>query len=287
MAGVEQAKAGFLGFNPAVLGLGAAAGILGLELKSVFENTEAQDAATRNLAQAYGYLKEAVPTKEIQGFIDKNAQFIPSMYAVENGFASLARAGFNNTTQMRLMNDALDLSVAKGIPLEDAVATLTKGSLGLSRGLMDLGISQKDINAALGKGATESDKFAALLALLEPKIKDARKDNSDLAQATHGLNTEWEKLTSDGQPLPGVIAGVERALTNLLKYLSTSKDVDNFFGNMQNWLITNLSYVQALTNEYDILLGRPPVKKPAGYQFNKNPSPNDKPVTITRGVTVQ
>jgi len=214
--------------------------------KAVIQNTEAQDAANRSLAQAYKTLGESVPSKEINDFINQNTRFLPSMFAAEQGFASLARAGFDNTTQLRLMNDALDLSVAKGISLDQAVTILTAGSQGMSRGLLDLGISSKEVNAALAKGSTEGEKFQELLALLEPKIAGARDTTGGLDQNTNRLNEEWQHLTSQGQLLPDIIGGVEGKLADLLIFLSTSDATNGFFSDMQQSLIVIISLFEVL-----------------------------------------
>lgn len=229
-----------IGIGAAIIGLG---GIYAMG-KSMIDNADQQDAATKSLAQAYATLGEKVPNKEIGDFIDKNSRFISSIYDAEQGFASLARAGFNDTMQLRLMNDALDLSAAKGISLSQSVAILTASSTGMSRGLLDLGISQKEINAAMAKGSTEAEKYEALLELLEKRTKNNRSATSDLKQSQDQLSVTWQKMSNDNGPaLAGMMADVVTATDNFLNLLRSSD-----WGGFSNVLVTIADGIHHVTS---------------------------------------
>ncbi len=139
---------GQLGIAPASLAmLGGVLAIGGLVTagKSAIEIADANEKADKSLGQAYKQLGEAVPTKTIDTFIEKNKAFIPSIADVKEGFATVARAGMDNTMQQRLMNDALDLSRAHNIDLASAINTLLMAESGRATGLLQLGINVREI----------------------------------------------------------------------------------------------------------------------------------------------
>jgi hypothetical protein len=166
---------GQLGITPmsvALIGGVVALGGLVEVGKSWIENSDKQEAATKSLAQAYATLGEKVPNQMIQDFITKNEKFIPSMYDAEQGFASLARAGFDYNGQLRLMNDAVDLAAAKNIPLSESVDVLIKAHGGQTRALADLGITIKNVDNPL-KDLTEAHKKVSAAANEHTKAYDA------------------------------------------------------------------------------------------------------------------
>jgi hypothetical protein len=225
----KMSALGSLGFTPASLALVGVviglAGLVGLS-KSVIDISEQEQVAQKNLAQAYATLGEKIPTQAIQDFITKNEKFLPSVAATEEGFAALARAGFDDSMQLRLMGDALDLAAAKSISLSAAITILTSSSTGMSRGLLELGISQKDINAAMGKGSTEAERYQALLALLELRAKGARETNSNLAQSQNTLNIEWERFaTKIGPSASDTFTTIENAGAGVISILSKQVDL--------------------------------------------------------------
>lgn len=173
-AGGRLAALGGTLASTGALGLGVGAAIVamgGLYLgtKSIIEIAEANDGANRSLAQAYQYLGQAVPTQQIDQFIEKNRAFLPSIAEAKNSFASLARAGMDFKEQQRVMNDAIDLAAAKHIDLTTAVNTLLMAESGRATGLLQLGINvreiidpHKDLAAATREASTaDREKVAA------------------------------------------------------------------------------------------------------------------------------
>ena len=221
------ALGGVLGSSGA-FGLGVGAAVIGLtglfEMgKSMINNADAQETAANDLAQAYATLGEKAPIKVIDQFINQNARFIPSMYAVEEGFASLARAGFNDTEQMKLMNLALDLSAAKHIDLTTATTALIDAEHGRMLGLISLGISAKEINDIEGKNATQAQKNAELEALLTQKLHGARESTSQLKQSQDQLSVTWERMSNDNGPaLSSMLATVIGKTDDFLNLLRNS-----------------------------------------------------------------
>src|SRR4029077_5547076 len=220
--------------------LGAVAGVSLLvdASKSAMDNAKQNEAANKDLAQAYATLKEKVPNQEIDAFIEKNQRFISSMYGAKEGFASLARAGFDNATQLRLMNDAMDLAAVKHISLNQAVEVLIKAYSGNVRGLIDLGFNQKDVNEAVGKGADKSQHYAGVLALLEPKIKGGRDATDESVQASNRLSNSWQKLSNqDGPGLQSAMNAVQIKAADMLTGFVAFSQNDQWWGNLSAGLV--------------------------------------------------
>lgn len=126
------ALAGVMGSSGA-LGIGIGAAIIGLGAayeagKSMMENADKNEAAQRNLAQAFTTQGKVLGDYQsgIDEFISKNQSYISSQYDVKNAFADSIRAGNDYNTTLRLVNDALDLSTTASIPLSTAMDDLIK-----------------------------------------------------------------------------------------------------------------------------------------------------------------
>lgn len=223
----KMSALGSLGLTPMSIGLiGAVAAIGGAIAigKDWIDIAEKNEAANKSLAQAYEYLGESVPTKVIDDFIQANERFIPDMFAAKNGFASLARAGFDNQMQLRLMNDAVDLAAVKNEDLSSAVTQLIKAHGGNSRALMDLGIVMKDIQDPIKN--------------LAKAHKDVQSATNEHAKAVRTLE-EWEARHHDRSVLTA--ADLMREQDLKIKVTKGTKDLK-----LSN---DELAYAQALVKE--------------------------------------
>lgn len=164
-----------LGFTPvgaAILGGVVALGAAGAVMENVIDKTRKDERANKDLAQAFDYLGEKIPTKEIDDFITKNEKYLPSIEAAKEGFASLARAGFDATMQQRLMGDAVNLAAVKNEDLGTAVSQLIKAHGGSGKALLDLGIVMKNV--------TDPQKN---LTLAHKDVAKATKEHTTAVQA--------------------------------------------------------------------------------------------------------
>jgi hypothetical protein len=145
----KMSALGSLGLTPMTAGLiGATIGIAGLVEagKSMIDNAEKNETAQRSLTQAFASQGKDLSLYQdgIDIFINKNARYISNQFQVKDAFASGTRAGFDFQTTVRLVNDALDLSVAKHIDLGTAMDDLIKLKTGrASQEFAALGIQIK------------------------------------------------------------------------------------------------------------------------------------------------
>jgi hypothetical protein len=188
--------------NIAVAGLGAAIGLLIVGGKSMIDNTRAFEEAQLSLSQALGGSKDklAAMQKAFDAWAETNKAYIPDQYAAETALAAFVRAGSKAKETMRLLNDALDISIIKHEGVTEAGNMLTLALAGNSRGLRFLGISTTDYNKIMKSHLTTAQKHAALLHLIEKKTKDGRKAQDDLNQSTNELNHNWQQISKEGGP---------------------------------------------------------------------------------------
>ena len=283
MAGVEKAKAGFGGLNLSTLALGAALGGLVLVGKAAIQNTEAMDKANLSLRQATDVGKVGFDAlkSSFDAWAEANKRYIPDQYAAETALAAFVRTGVGAKTAMRELNDALDLSTLRSIPLEDAQKQLTLALTGSSKALKVLGITSAEYSAIMKDEKLMTDKQAhslhlskaalhayndkvekhnavatkqlALLALIETKTKDGRKAQTELTQSTQALNKDWQDITTKvGPPLLGLFTGIIGKVDSLVTWLdrlgqdkSWNKNVSAFLGTIQNSIIEDVKWVQS------------------------------------------
>jgi hypothetical protein len=144
--------------------IGAGAYVLG---KNITDTYEEMQSASNNLSQAFKTQGEAVPTAQIQSFLDKNKAAIDDQFDVEQGIALATRAGLSWKDTQLLMQDALDLSIAKHETFSQAMDTLVKAAAGGRAQLADLGITSKQLSsdtdavANAQKAATKADEEKA------------------------------------------------------------------------------------------------------------------------------
>ena len=254
MAGVEKAKKGFGGLNLSTLALGAALGGLILVGKDAIKNTEAMDKAHLSLSQATKVSK--INFEQMQSAFDKwaeaNKRYIPDQYAAETALAAFVRAGANATDAMRELNDALDLSTLRSMPLEGAQKQITLALTGSSKALKVLGITTAEYSAIMKSHMTTEQKHLAILHLIETKTKDGRKAQTDLTQSTQALNKDWQDITTKvGPPLLGLFSGIIGKVDSLVSWLdklgqdkSWNKNVSAFLGTIQNSIIEDVKWVE-------------------------------------------
>jgi len=295
MAGIEKAKAGFAGLNLSTLALGAALGGLILVGKSALENTEAQEKAQKNLAQAAaaGKLNFNQLQEVFDQWVEANKRYIPDQYAAETALAAFVRAGANGTDAMRELNDALDLSTLRGLDLSDAQKQITLALTGSSKALKVLGITTDEYSAIMkDKTLTTEQKHLALLALIESKTKDGRKAQTELTQSTQALNKDWQDITTKiGPPLLGLftfIVGKADDLVKALNDLGHNKDwnkaISAGLGKIQDFLVAVVLGFRAIVNDVKWLIdnggkvanflgggGKTPKIGPKGYPVQDSP----------------
>jgi hypothetical protein len=247
---------GALGLTPttvALIGGVAAAGLFIDKLNEMATISDKNEEANKDLTQAYKTLNENVPTKTIEQFITTNKQFIPSIYDVKEGFAQLARAQLDDTTQMRVMNDALNLAWAKHIDLGTAVEILTKAYSGNVRGLIDLGFSQKDVTEAVGKGADKSQHYGEVLKLVEQRTANGKQAATDLQRAQNEQNIEWQKFSDDyGPEVVSWQTNITKATTGVVDITKTmmdhlKNDSGPAFNAIDGFLVGTIQHFQDLT----------------------------------------
>ncbi len=203
LAGVKQAKAGFLGMNVATLGLAAGLSILVMGAKSMIDIAEKHDAAMLDLAQAYASTKTNLDKYQggIDKFIASNGQYISNQSDVIEGYATLTRAGLTQTQVQRDMNIALDLAAMKHIDLSAAIALVNGAEHGRVRGLVDLGITSAKYVDSTGKVVNANHNMTKVMAELDAKTKGGRDTLTSLQKSSNKLSNDWQDLSQKGGPV--------------------------------------------------------------------------------------
>lgn len=256
MAGVDKAKAGFLGMSPALMGLTVALGALVLVGKSAIANTEAQAKANLSLKQAADVTKGSFSglQDQFEAFAETNKRFIANQYDAETSLAAFIRTGVGAKTAMRELNVALDLSILKGQDMATAQLTIVAALAGNARGLKQLGITTEEYNAIWkNKGLSQAQKQTELLALMETRTKNGRKATTDLTQSTQALNKDWQDITTKvGPPLLALFSGIVGKVDDLVTALNKlgnnkgwNKSLSDFLGTIQNSIIADVKWVEA------------------------------------------
>ena len=273
-----------------LLGLGTGVGVAALALGGLYElgkasldNYEKQQGAVSQLAQAFATQGKAVPTTEIQAFLDKNKGFISDQYDVENAIAAATRAGLSWKDTQLLMSDALGLSIDRNISYSDAMDTLIKAAAGGRVQLAYLGITTKALTAdstvltTAQKEATKADaaKAAAdrtlqeelvrlhdkhtitqndLMHLADLKAKDLKATQDDaaahkaLSDAQNSVNAAGDKAVAVHNALAPKLAGEQATVSKLQQdQQSLNKDWQDFTAKIGPGVSTVLDgVVQAL-----------------------------------------
>lgn len=237
-SGVDEAMSGLTkSFSRTNLEMaGVVAGIAGIATisKSFIDLATKNADAQSNLSQAYQ--TQGLNLTDYQGNIDKflgtNSKFIDDQYAAKDAIASFTRAGFDQKTVMRLMNDALDYAAIKRVSLAEATHTLILAEMGNAKSLRDLGIPAAQV--------TEIFKAA-------PKaLKDVEKANNEVEAATDANATavqklaDWEYIHHDRSKLTRADLVMERDLKQ--KVVDTSdalKTANDHLATATNGVTTN------------------------------------------------
>jgi hypothetical protein len=202
LQGVEQASQSFMGLNIQTAALIFAIGALVEIGKQSIANTKAHEQATNDLAQAaktqgvyFGDLDRAT-----EGFIETNKAFISNQYDAKESMAEIVRAGNDQGSALRMLNDALDLSAIKHESMTDAAKTLILAEAGSGRGLRDLGITTEEYNKIMKSKLSQQEKDAELLTLIETKTAHGRDTTDKLSQSQYKLNKDWQDFTEKVGP---------------------------------------------------------------------------------------
>lgn len=252
---------GQLGLSPTTgLLIGATIAVAGLVEagKSMSENADKNEAAQKNLQQAFTTQKKVLADYQsgIDDFINSNRKYISSEYDVKDAFAAGIRAGFDYQMTLRLVNDALNLSAAAHIDLSAAMDDLIKLKTGrASQEFANLGIQikgavdpLKEVGAETKKVA-EADKLKAeadralaediqklhdkqkvttedLMHLQDLKAKDAAATREDAA-AHQALAHVQQELNTKGDLYQQQLAQVEAKTKDAKKSQTDLKQAQN------------------------------------------------------------
>ncbi len=240
-----------------LLGLGtgaglAAVGIGGLYMigKSALDNYEKQESAAKNLTQAFKTQGQAVPTAQIQAWLDKNKAFISDQYDAEQAIAAATRAGISWKDTQLLMQDAMELSIDRGMSMSDAMDTLVKAAAGGRAQLAYLGITSTTLtadtnvlaNAQKAASKADAEKAAADRALQEELVRlhdkhritqndlmhladlkakdlkatqDDKKAHGELAKAQADVNKQGDRALTLHNELAPKLKGEEQTVSKL------------------------------------------------------------------------
>lgn len=234
MAGVAEAKAGFLGLTPTALGYGVVLGGLYMAGKSAIQIADEQAAAHTNLATAIkntgGNVDEI--NNQVQTFLDTNKQLYTSQGDVVQGFAAFVREGVPASRLTKDMATALDIAAAQGISLNDAVLLLQAAEAGRIVGLKKMvGLTLEAIPA--------HDTLAQKEAIAEKNIdkvaaayKGSAVNQAELKKNTDELGNSWQSFaTGPGQQLIGAMSNAVGITDLLITLLGEQKFWDGVSAN--------------------------------------------------------
>lgn len=221
LAGVEQAQKSFLGLSASTLALAAGIAIVVTVGKAAVDNYKAQQSATLGLNQAVAAfnathkqtpINQKALNDEVANWLELNKEYIPNQYDATAAVAQAVRAGNDQVTSMRIVNDALDLAVIKHESVSEATNTEILALAGNSRGLRDLGITTAQYNAIMKSKLSQQEKDAQLLTLIESKTKDGRKATEELDRNQQALNKDWQDFTVKiGPAVTGALDDIVKA----------------------------------------------------------------------------
>lgn len=176
----NNAAGSLLGFNGGLIGAAISLGTIYELGKSALQNSESQDAAARDLAQAFATQGKAVPTAQVQQFLETNKRLIDNQYDAEAALAKVTRAGFAEGDAWHMETEAMQLAIINHESMSDAMDTLIKASQGSGKALLDLGI----------KESTIADPTKALATAQ----RDVAKADDEKAKADRALQEELDRL---------------------------------------------------------------------------------------------
>jgi len=232
MAGVQQAKAGLLGFGPAALIASIALGGLIMAGKSAIAISQEHFIAENNLANALKTRR--VNTKlaqdDLYAFIQANRDFISNNNDVINAWANLTREGVKQKDISHLMSIAMNIQATEGGTLTDAVTKLQQAEIGRNRGLAtQVGLVLKAIPAHATLAQKEKI-VAENIAAITKAYGDQPPKLDPLVVATNHLKTDWENIAEKYGPdlitqIAGVAEAIDKGLPSWLNWATTAGNV--------------------------------------------------------------
>ena len=214
-AGIQQAKAGLLGFGPAALVASLALGGLIMAGKSAIAISQEHFKAEANLANAIK--NRGADTQKVNetmnAFMQTNRDFISNQNDVINSWAALTREGVKSKDISHLMSLALNIQATEGGTLTEAVTKLQMAEIGRNRGLaIGVGLVLKSIPAH----ATLAQKQAIVAYNIRQMTKaygDQKPKVDPLVVATNLLKTDWENIAEKyGPALIGQVAAIAKSI---------------------------------------------------------------------------
>lgn len=203
LGGLEQAKAGFLGMNAGVLAMAVALGFAIKVGKDALDNYAAQQTALNLLDQAYHTQGDTLDNnrQRLDAFISTNAAFISNQYDVIGAMANIVRAGNKTVDSWRILNLALDMSIAKHKDVSEEGLLLERVLKGNSKALREVGVSTADYSAIMKSHHSQAWKVNQILDLMESKYHNARGAVDHTKQSQNELTLAWQNFTTDTAPL--------------------------------------------------------------------------------------
>lgn len=197
-AGVDQAKASFLGLNGSTLALTATLGLLVAASKSAMDIAKKNEEAHKALAQAVHIQRGSVQLlqEQLDAWIGKNRQYISDSYDTEKALAAIVRAGYRGKIMWNELSLALDIAVIRHTSVSDAAALVVKVLAGSPKVLKEVGITTAQYTAIMKSHHTQAWKNAAILTLLNKHYAEGRKTQDEVKQATNSLGITWERFAA-------------------------------------------------------------------------------------------
>jgi hypothetical protein len=169
----------------------------------------------------------------------------------------------NVDVSMSLLQDAMDLSVAKTMDLTAASELIGKAYQGDQRALAELG-------RMFGVARDKSNDFSTVMKAVRQNIEGTATDTNDLTQSIQSNVTLWEQFKENvGESLSGLVGFVSKGIRPTIEFLGKLKEAQDtafgglyrmagnlktlFTGGYKNWAEQNKQIVsETLADEKDI-----------------------------------
>lgn len=142
------------------------------------------------------------------------------------------------------MNDAVDLAALKHISLAQAVDTLNAAEHGRMRGLIDLGITTKqlvDDNGNLLKGQAA---VGEAMKEVDAKVKGGRDSMTDLQKSTNALSNDWQNMAEQmGPVLIGALDDIVKGVDGAYQWFVRIGKDNNLWGAISDRLVKMASWI--------------------------------------------
>lgn len=139
---------------------------------------------------------------------------------------TLMAAGMSYTESMKELGTVVDFAAAKHLDLNTAALVVGKAFAGNSSLLQRYGVDVKDLVASLGKGATESEIFAAVMAKLNDQFGGTAQRQADTYAGTQErLKNAWLELSEKvGTILLPALTSITQAMIPIVDWLGRGVD---------------------------------------------------------------